>query len=218
MNHHDFGVYCWVAGGPLEESRKWLGYFGLFPTWLQVFYYTLVLILNDVFFFVASILINWVMYSYLLGLSHAFRSERPAVFDHEKCRVPQFAVPDAPFVTYLSFWAVITIGVMMHDHYSCHVGLSHRIMMLFFPIMYVIGLMANEYFFWWQLLLNLALVVVTALVFILVYREAARFLKFIPGFRRWCAQTLGLNSAVFAPDPLYCDERYASSSSAATLN
>jgi len=204
MNSAPFGVYCWLEKNDgLDQMRQILGYFQLLPTWILVFYYALAIALSDLFFIVTSLALNYGVYFYMLRIARAGMSERPPAFDHTKCCVPQYALPDALFVTTLTFWCSVGVGLVKHPRYAFHVGWFYRILLVFLPIMFVVGLMVNEYLYWWQLLANLAISAITTVLYLFTYAGFVSLLKTIPGCYAWLSRTCGMDVAVFCETPMY---------------
>jgi len=199
MHTSPFGLSCWIDGGKFEDARRLLAFFQFLPAWVAIFYYSLVFALSDIFFLIASFSANYIIFFYIDGLSHAFRSERPPAYDHVVCETAQFAVPDTRFVAALVFWILVSIGLVKHPVYVTHVGFLYRVLMIFLPIMYIVGLMVNEYFFWWQLIINIVVVFVVVYFYLVLYERFILFSISMPWWYQWMTKNTGYEVVLYCP-------------------
>lgn len=218
MQANAFGTSCYATGGDFEDTRKVLAYFQFLPVWIVVFHTTLVIYVHDFFFLTSNAMTQFVVYYYLLGLSLAIRSERPASYDYALCKATQYAFPDPLFVATLCYCFTIGYGLFSRAATAALVANIYRVLFFAFPTLYVVGLVVNDYFFWWQVLANIALAGVISLLYVFLYWKIMSGFNFFPHLRRWAAEVTGLDNVVLARHPFYANPLVAPQKRGVTAN
>ena len=190
-----FGTGCYDDS--LPEIYRQLAFFEFLPAWILVFNTTLSLITSDVFFFIASSLMLTGYYYYLLVLSEALAVQRPMGYDAELCNVPMYALPDALFVSTMSYVFVIAFGVLMkHDNFR-RMGTLLKMAVFFLVVMYCISLIVNRYLHAWQLAANLGIAALMSGWYVLMYWLLFVKVDVLKSVRRWIETKLGYSERLF---------------------
>jgi len=205
MQTQYFSVACYVQGGAYENARLFFAYFQHVPALLFVFNLALGLRLNDLYYFFSS-MVQLVLFYYLDGLSVAIRSERPSTFDHVLCRKSQYALPDPLFVTTITYCLTVTYGLMYRKAIAQRIGLLYKIIFIIVPLFYVIGLVINDYFTWWQLFVNVFLSFAASFFYVYLYWLLVCSFGVLSGWRHWMVNIFGTENVILAAVPDYPDE------------
>ena len=199
-----FSVACVVEGAPYEDIRMFFANFQHVPAVLFVFNLALGIRLHDLYYFFSS-MTQLVLFYYLDGLSVAIRSERPPTFDHVLCRKSQYALPDPLFVTTITYCLTVTYGLMYRRAIAQKIGILYKLIFVLVPLFYIVGLVINDYFTWWQLFVNLFLSFATSFFYVYFYWLLVCTFGVLVGWRHWMVNFLGTENVILAAVPDYPD-------------
>lgn len=200
-----FSVACFIEGGSYENVRMFFAYFQHLPALIFVFNFALGLRLRDLYYLFSSF-VQFVIFYYFSGLSLAVRSERPPTFDYVLCRKPQYALPDALFVSTISYCLTISYGLMYRRVIAQRIGLLYRILFCLVLLSYIIGLIINDYFTWWQLTINLFLGFFASFFYVYLYWLLVCTFGLLDGWKHWMVNFFGSENVILATVPDYPDE------------
>jgi len=144
-----------------------LSFFMFYPAWIVVFNGVLFMIDQNRYFLVASWLILTAQFYYLRAFSEVVASERPVSFDPLVCGATRYAVPDALFVTIISYTCIVGVGLYRDGK---RFGIQNSIVTYGTPVLYVAATVYTEYLTAAQLAINLAISAITVGSFIVVYQ------------------------------------------------
>lgn len=199
-----FSVACAIEGGSYENVRVFFAYFQHLPALIFAFNFALGLRLRDLYYIFSST-VQLVLFYYLSGLSEAVRSERPPTFDYVQCQKTRYALPDPLFVTTITYLITVTYGLMYRRVIARDIGILYKISFFVVPLCYIIGLMLNDYFTWWQLFVNSFLAISTSFFYVYLYWLLVCSFGVLGGWRHWMLNFLGTENIILAPVPDYPD-------------
>jgi len=201
-----FLVPCYIDDVYLSETNRVLAVFQWLPVAITIFHATIGLWVADVFFMFANTVTSLLLFFYLDALARSVRSERPALYDWERCGTTQFALPDAWFVTSWSYCIVIGVGLFYTRSLTRRIGMLSRIALLSLPPLYTISLVVNAYFTWRQALCNLLIAAAYSTLFLLFYRYVLGTYNLLPEWRAWVVRKTGIDNAILTDYPCYARE------------
>ena len=117
------------------------------------------------FFFASWALLFW-WYHYLAAVSDVSKIPRPDDYDWELCRVTQYALPDALYVSSMSYMVTILWGFFVDKK---RFGITTALILHGAPILYSVATVYTGYFSVGILLVNLILSLVTGVLFVMIY-------------------------------------------------
>lgn len=191
-----FGVACYDANqsSPIYYH---LAFFEFLPQWLFVFNSMLAVIDNDLYYLLASKFTFVFYYYYLLALSLAIRSPRPVGYDHVLCKASEFALPDATYVSTLSFVFIVGAGFLLDRRMRSRLGFVTRLLLLCVVALYGVSLWRNRYFSGAQLILNTLIAAASSGIFLYTYWKLWHQYNMAHNVRSWFARRLGYTDELF---------------------
>lgn len=147
--------------------------FGFFPYKAFVFSAGAALLDNSPLMIISSLIFSTIGFSLLMFVSSIIGMERPAEFDRELCQVTTYAMPDPTFTACMVYTFVLSIGVYQQKSLRRPVSWWRASRLAIFVLGYFATTLISHYFAWWQLVGNIVVSAVLALVYWRVY-EATR--------------------------------------------
>jgi len=202
MEALSYSKSCYIVGGDFEETRKALAFFQHLPNWIFIFNVALGVYLKDFFFFASNTFTQLIILYYFSSLAQAFQSPRPPIFDHVLCHKPQYGVPDGLFIATISYVIVLVCGLFMNRQTASKIGLLYKIGFVVVPVLYLVSVAVNGYYFWWQFVINLALSFVASFGYVFVYWKVITLFRIPVPWRRWIDENLGYETMLFLENRL----------------
>lgn len=196
-----YSTSCYVTGGGFEETRKLLAFFEHVPLFIFIFHLALGIYLKDIYFFVSNTVAQVLVFYYFLALSDAIRSDRPPIFDYVLCQKPRYGVPDGLYIATISYVIVMAYGLAYIPQIYDRISFLYKAGVIIIPVLYTLALLVNQYFYFWQFVINLALAIATSTSYLYVYWKFFGEYRILRSSRHWLMNTIGMDTELFSQQP-----------------
>ena len=196
---------------------KYLSYFLFTPYVITICSHLVALIDNDQYFCISSYVFLGFAYFYSIVMAPYIGVERHADYSHDAhgCTAPAYAVPDAWFVSTMTYVLAFFYGVVSDESRRRRFFERHRLLSALAVIgvsFYVTATLTSRYFLPWQLAVNVFIVFVSATLYTLAYWAIVGSVRGATA-RNWLAPIFNTNRGLFTR-PMRIRRRFDSTEAA----